>query len=353
MFNHNRLSLARKRRKLTRKGLAERAGISAITITRLEKGENQPDDSTVRRLADALDYPYAFFFGDDPELIDIDAVSFRSMKKMTAKTRDAAITAGALGMELNAWVEERFSLPVAQLLDLSYETDTEAAAQLLRRHWDLGEKPIGSMIKLLETRGVRVFSLSESTATVDAFSFWMNEKAFIFLNNFRTAERSIFDAAHELGHLVLHKHGGARSTRLAEREANSFASAFLMSRNDVRSRMPSLITTRVVLKAKSRWRVSALAMAYRLHALQLLTDWQYKSICIQLGKRGFRLGEPGGIEREESAIWRKVFSQLWRERTTKAEVANSLNFPLDELEGLVGPNLRPNKSKIKPSLRAI
>ena len=209
------------------------------------------------------------------------------------------------------------------------------------------------MIRLLEAHGVRVFALSENTATVDAFSFWKDDKPFVFLNNFKTPERSIFDAAHELGHLVLHKHGGPTPSRSAEREANSFASAFLMPKNDIRPRMPNHISTEVVLKAKLRWRVSAMAMAYRLHALQLLTDWQYKAICVELGKRGFRSGEPGGIERDGSVIWKKIFSQLWIERTTKAEVADALNIPVDELEGLIGLNPHPNERDMKFSLYAV
>ena len=345
MFNGRRLVLARKRRRLTAKRLAECAKVTAVTITRLEKGENQPDNSTVTQLSDALNYPVGFFFRDDPESINIDAVSFRSMSKMTARERDAAITAGVLGIELNEWVEERFGLPAVQLIDLSYETDTEAAARSLRQHWALGERPIRSIVRLLEAHGIRVFVLSEDTATVDAFSFWNNDKPFVFLNSFKTAERSIYDAAHELGHLVLHKHAGPTPSRPAEREADSFASAFLMPRNDIRSRIPSQISTHVLLTLKFRWRVSAMALAYRLHALALLTDWQYKSICIELGKRGFRSGEPGGIEREESAIWRKVFTQLWIEKTTKAEIADELSIPLDELEGIVGLNHPPSRIK--------
>ena len=56
MFNNRRLSLARKRRRLTAKGLAENTGLSAMTITRLEKGENQPDEDTVDRLSRSLGY---------------------------------------------------------------------------------------------------------------------------------------------------------------------------------------------------------------------------------------------------------------------------------------------------------
>ena len=36
---------------------------------------------------------------------------------------------------------------------------------------------------------------------MNAFSFWRDGKAYIFLNNFKTAESSIFDTAHELGRL--------------------------------------------------------------------------------------------------------------------------------------------------------
>jgi hypothetical protein len=78
-----------------------------------------------------------------------------------------------------------------------------------------------------------------------------------------------------------------------------------------------------------------MAMAYRLNSLGLLSDWQYKSICIELGRRGYRSAEPDGIERETSVVWRKVLSHLWSEKTTKNDIAANLNLPLDELEGLI------------------
>jgi Zn-dependent peptidase ImmA (M78 family)/transcriptional regulator with XRE-family HTH domain len=340
-----RLSLARKRRRLTAKALAEQAGLAADTISRLENGLNTPDDITVAKLARVLNYPIKFFLDHDPEDIDTGAVSFRSFSKMSAKERDAAISAGALGLQLGAWVEARFNLPPPKLLDLSYETNPRAAAAALRQYWGLGERPIGNMLALLETHGVRLFSLAENTAAVNAFSFWRDNKPFVFLNNFKTAESSIFDAAHELGHLVMHKHGDPKETRSAEREADRFASAFLMPEKDIKARVPRRITVDIVLKAKMRWRVSAMAMAYRLNDLGLLSEWQYKSICIELGKRGYRSAEPVGIERETSIVWRKVLSQLWSERTTKNDIADSLHLPLDELEGLIwnlaGPEQRP------------
>ncbi|TIR25959.1 MAG: ImmA/IrrE family metallo-endopeptidase [Mesorhizobium sp.] len=356
-FNPKRLILARKRRRMTGKGLAEAAGLSPITVSRVENGENEPDEATVDRFAKALAYPATFFYLDDPDELDTTAVSFRSLSKMSSKERDAAINAGRLGLQLSDWLEGQFSLPDANLVDLSYETDPEAAARTLRAYWSLGEKPIGNMLGLLEVQGVRVFSLSEATSSVDAFSFWRDERPFVFLNNYKTAEHSIFDAAHELCHLVMHRHAGSQLSRTAEREANQFASAFLMPENDVRSRMPRFITVDLIIRAKARWRVSAMAMAYRLHSLNLLSEWQYKSACIELGRRGYRSGEPNGIERETSAVWRKILAHLWSEKVTKHEIAGLLHLPPDELEGLIwglaGPVVRPDRDDSRAGLRLI
>ena len=300
-------------------------------------------------LALALRYPADFFYSDDPDELDTTAVSFRSLSKMSAKERDAAIAAGCLGLELSDWLDEQFSLPDANLLDLSYETDPGAAARALRAFWGLGEKPIGNVLGLLEVQGVRVFSLSEATRTVDAFSFWRDERPFVFLNNYKTAEHSIYDSVHELCHLVMHRHAGIQVSRAAEREANQFASAFLMPENDVRSRMPRFITVDTIIKAKARWRVSAMAMVYRLYSLNMLSEWQYKSACIELGRRGYRTAEPRGIERETSAVWRKVLMHLWSERTTKHDIATMLHLPSDEMEGLIwglaGPVVRPERGE--------
>jgi Zn-dependent peptidase ImmA (M78 family)/DNA-binding XRE family transcriptional regulator len=341
MFNTKRLSLARKRRGLTGKGLADLAGLNPTTVSRIEN----PDDSTVERLAKALSYPKEFFFGDDPEEVDTGAVSFRSLTKMSAKERDAAVAAGAIGLQLGDWLEREFSLPDPNMADLGYETDMEAGARSLRQYWGIGEKPIGNMLGLLEVHGVRVFSMSEETASVDAFSFWRDNKPYMFLNTFKSAEHSIFDAAHELCHLTVHKHVAPQRSPNAEREANAFASAFLMPAADVRACMTRFITVDEIIRAKKRWRVSAMAMAYRLHTLGLLSDWRYKSACIELGRRGYRTKEKDGIERETSAIWKKVLTQLWSERMTKNDIAKKLNLPADEIEsliwGLTGPPGKP------------
>src|SRR4030095_1201305 len=127
--------------------------------------------------------------------------SFRSLTSMTATHRDAALAAGSIGFEISDWVTARFELPPASLLDL-HLYDPETAAQTLRQEWGLGERPISNMIHLLESKGVRVFSLAENTREVNAYSVWRRDHPYVFLNTFKSAECSRFDSAHELAHLV-------------------------------------------------------------------------------------------------------------------------------------------------------
>ncbi|HEY4140477.1 MAG TPA: XRE family transcriptional regulator [Pseudolabrys sp.] len=355
MFNPKRLSLARKRRRLSSKGFAELIGMSPVTVTRLEKANNEPDPETVDLIAKKLRFPRDFFFGGDVDDLAKDAASFRSLTSMTAKERDAALASGSLAYLLSDYISAKFNLPEPNLIDLSHERDPAVAARTIRQEWALGEQPISNMIKLLESKGVRVFSLAENTKNVDAFSCWRNDVPYIFLNTYKSAERSRLDASHELGHLILHKHGGPRQGRDAETEANYFGSSFLMPKADVVSRIPFVGRLDDIVAAKKRWGVSVAALAYRLHKLEILSDWQYRTLCIQMNQRGYRTQEPNGLPREESVVWKKVFTDLWTDKISKAQIAAELHLPADELENLVfglTGDIRPPTIG-KPSLKLV
>ena len=332
MFTAMRLSLAIKRRGLTKKGLAEAIGVTPHTILRYESGEMIPSDDVINKIARVLDFDVQFFFADEVDEVREETASFRSMTSMTARQRDAALAAGSLAFVFNDWVETLFELPAPQL-ETFPEENPEIAARSLRQKWGLGEQPIKNVIHLMEAKGVRVFALAENTQTVDAFSLWRGEKPYVFLNTMKTAERSRFDAAHELGHLVLHQHGGPQG-RVAEDQADRFASSFLMPSADVKAVAPRVYKLNQVIQLKSRWGVSALAMTYRLHKLGSITDWQYRSFCMRLSELG-RDHEPNGMAREQSAVWQKVLTALWSERKTKAHIAAELFIPPYEVENLL------------------
>ncbi|MCO6414074.1 MAG: ImmA/IrrE family metallo-endopeptidase [Thiogranum sp.] len=357
MFNPGRLSIARKRRQLTKKMLAERAGISQVTLTRIETGQTQyPEEETVAALADALSYPLNFFYLEDCEELPPEAVSFRSLSSLTARQRDAALSAGVIAHLLDDWVTERFNLPQPDLLDLRDE-DPGSAAIALRRHWGIGSKPIPHLLKLLEAKGVRVFALAESNKNVDAFSCWRNGVPYVFLNTFKSAERSRFDTAHEIGHLVLHLHGGT-SGREVEREADQFASAFLIPRDDFVANVPMVHSLEQLMAHKGRWGVSVAALARTAFEAGVLSDWHYRELCKQISYRGYRTQEPLPMKREESVLWKKVFEELWKERLTKDHIAVQLGIPTDEIASLIGGLLGANdeastRPKERFKLRAV
>lgn len=348
MFNSDRLKTARERRMLTAKGVAEDIGISAVTFSKYENGHS-PDEETVKKIAETLSYPLDFFYKESPERLNTDAVSFRSLARMNAKERRAAEAAGSLGIELYEWIDTRFNLPSADIVDLSKERRRPfVAARLLRQHWGLGDRPIKNVLKLIESKGVRVLSLSEATKNVDAYSFWRGDHPYIFLNQEKTAERSIFDTAHELGHLVLHHHADSKTDKEAETQADKFASAFLMPESDVMD-YAHLLSASQIVAAKKRWKVSAMAFAYRLNSLGYISEWNYRSLIIELGKRGFRSGEPNGVEREVSTVLGKVLAALWSKGLTKGDIAKDLGIPLEEIEALLF-RLSPNKAAITSEL---
>jgi Zn-dependent peptidase ImmA (M78 family)/DNA-binding XRE family transcriptional regulator len=332
-FNNKRLGIARKRRLLNKKGLASAIGVSEYSVLRYEAGKTAPSDETVALIAAKLCFPVEFFVGEDLDEPLGDTASFRSQTSMTAATREAALAAGSIGFLISDWVEARFDLPPVAVPDLSFYSP-EQASRALREEWGLGEKPISNMIHLLESKGGRVFSLAENSLKVNAFSLWRREKPYIFLNTMKTAESSRLDAAHELGHLVLHQ-DGKTTGRMAEDEANRFASSFLMPKDDVLAELPNVHSLDQMIRKKDRWRVSVAALNYRLHKLNITSEWQNRNFCIQIARSGYRTSEPNPLPRETSVVWQKVLRTLWTERITGADIAKALFLPEAEVGALV------------------
>ncbi|MFD7404063.1 helix-turn-helix domain-containing protein [Streptomyces sp. NPDC059866] len=361
MLTSSRLILARKRRRMTLSRLAQESGVSVRSLTAFENGHKEPSSETLDLLASALDLPISFFSAPEVEEIEVDALSFRALSKMSALDRDAARSAGRLAIEINQWLEDRFSLPEPDVPTLPH-LSPEDAAERVRALWGLGEAPIPNMIHLLESHGVRVFSLAADCVAVDAFSLrWKEKTPFVFLNLEKSGERGRFDAAHELGHLVLHAAHRIPHGQEAEQEAQQFASAFLMPRAGIYAQMLHGADAKRILSAKRKWKVAAVALAYRLKDLDLVTDWGYRTAVKLLSQMGYRRGEPDGIVRETSQLLSKVFSALRAGGFSSSKMAEDLDITVDELNkhvfGLVPlvieGDSEPGKGHSRPNLRLV
>lgn len=337
-FNPFRLTLARKRRGFTMSALSKEAGVPSRSISELEKGKLSSLERYLDLLMEALSFPEEFFFAEDNvSFIPEDSVCFRSLARMTNLDRDVAISKGHIAILLNTWIEEHFNLPETQL-PIYQNVFPSVAAKALRTEWKLAELPIPNLVHLLESKGVRIFSLNIESRFVDAFSFWMNDTPFIFLNTNKPAERTRFNLAHELGHLVLHGSEILLSkgeSKEIEREANAFASCFLLPEKTLKSLSYSGMCVNDLIRFKKKWKVSVWALAYRLRELNLIPEWHYTSLCIEMSQRGYKKNEPEPTNHESSELLRKVFSILRKEGTTKAQIASELHLPVREINELL------------------
>ncbi|MET9268740.1 ImmA/IrrE family metallo-endopeptidase [Kribbella sp. NPDC003557] len=337
-FTPERLISARKRAGISQARLASHIGISPRSIANYEGGEHAPSEEVLQRLADALDVPVSFFGAAPPDIIEPDAASFRALSKMSALKRDAALASGGLATELNDWLEARLRLPrVAVPRYARGARDPESCAQRLRLEWEMGYARVPNMVHLLEAHGARVYSLPEDLTDTDAFSFWWRDVPFILLNTRKSAERGRFDAAHELGHLVMHADYDLPRGREREFEANRFAAAFLMPEDDVLAAGLRHANAEQVIAAKSRWDVAATALAHRLHELGITSDWTYHSTFRRLSQLGYRSGEPDreGRPRETSQALEKAFALLRERGIRPVDVARELHVRPETLHQLL------------------
>lgn len=359
MFNPTRLKLARKRRGLSKKQLTEITHLSIQTLSDWENGKAIPKSDNLEELAKVLNFPLGFFSGQTIDELPLEKVSFRALTKMKSSTRDAVTASGELAVYLNSWLESKFSLPMHDIKHINGETPKEAAIRL-KKEWDINTSVIANTIHLLEKHGVRVYSLVEDSRDVDAFSVWHNNIPFVFLNTLKSAERSRFDAMHELGHLVLHPLGIPRDKK-SEFEANSFAAEMLMPENSFVNVDIKFPTIPNLIKLKKNWKVSLKAIIYRLNELGLITEWSNRSLLIELNKKGYDKSEPESIERETSYLLAKIFKILSEDNITINSIAEELCLSPIEIHKLVfnlfkpisGGKISSDKEKSSAHLRLV
>jgi len=330
-FNPARLLLARERRGLFRKEFAARCEVTPQTVSNWESGTTTPESDSIARIASELGFQEVFFFLQGFDRLPEGAANFRARTKITARQKHAALAAGDLARELAGWIEARFELPPVRLPDLQGQSP-ELAARIIRTEWLLGQHPIPNIIHLLESRGVLVFSLAQDCHELDAFSFWSDVRPIVLLNTMKSPERSKIDAAHELFHLVAHKE---ETGKQEEQDADEFAGELLMPREDVKNQIPRVLSLHQLVQAKQRWGVSLSSLVYRLHKIGRITEWQYRTLFVELSKRGYRTAEPNSSPREVSTLLTKVFESLRATGVTPRRVAADLGWSVEHLNELL------------------
>lgn len=291
--NLRRLRLARG---LSQDKLASAAGISRMAYINIERCQSEPRSDTVRALAKALQVRVPELLVEAPTL---KRVRFRSLKRL--KRREQVLV--EVGQKLRDFVELETQLNEIDSRDFDAlravaskvrQQGMSAVAMAMRSYFGLTEdEPVHDICGLLEHQGVKVLSVNMAT---DAFlGLSVSEEdggPAVVINTWERlpVEHWIFSAAHELAHLLLHLQAYKVDEEMEdsdeERDADAFASHFLMPDAVFRREWQDTVGLPLfdrVLKVKRVFRVSWRTVLYRL--TQELTDPnQRKRLWIQFSK---------------------------------------------------------------------
>jgi Zn-dependent peptidase ImmA (M78 family)/transcriptional regulator with XRE-family HTH domain len=298
-----RLKEAREAKGFTMTELADLIRVTPQAISQYESDDKQPEWSTLMRISDKLEQSINYFTTGRPPGGEPTATAFfRSFKSRTKLTNKMLRRWSVWAAQVINYIGDLVNLPPVVVLEAkshSYkDEDIERLATECRRLWGLADGPIANMVALLESKGFIVIRSEFGINDIDAFSCWQDGRPFIFLaSDKKCAVRSRFDAAHELGHMVLHRHltqeevEDSEILNRIEHEANRFAAAFLLPAKTFVSEIFSSSLKQFV-ELKQRWKVAIGAMIYRCNDLGVFEDSHYINLRKQMSFRKWVRKEP-------------------------------------------------------------
>lgn len=300
----SRLEQALTFRSLTKGKLAGLIGVAPSTVTKWCKGDQFPEAETFERLASILEVEAEWL--TRPPLPSVSAPLFRSNASALKAARSKLNARADLTQEICALFADHVDYPPLNLPKRNFKAveeitkaDIEEAAEECRQLWQLGRSPIQDLALAAESAGIIIAREETGIATIEGLSCWSPTLGLPIVHlsaDKANGFRSRFDLAHEIGHLILHKHipdsEDPEEYKLKEKQAHYFAGAFLLPAetfaNDVR--MPPSLDSLLIIK--QRWGVSVGAMIMRLYALHIINDQEKDNLFKRRSARWGAKAEP-------------------------------------------------------------
>lgn len=352
LFNGKQLTFARKARGLTMKALAEQANISRQMISSYESGKTIPTGKNILKLAQVLDFPSSFFSREVEELTS-DGMFFRSQSAATKRARDMQKMDLTFSNSIYNLLKKYVEFPVVNLPQLYVDDYKELTSEIikdkateLREIWGIdNNSPIPNLIRIMEANGFIVTKSNMENPKIDAVSKWVLDRPFvIFTDNGESAVRRRFNAAHEIGHIILHSEIesiydlNATELKKIEKQANEFASYFLLPDDAF---LDSLVTINLegFIQLKKYWLVSIGAMVMKTYNLGILNDNQYTYIQKKMSKNRWKKVEPldNELNVEQPSVFLEVYKMLVESGLfNNISLNTKIGLPQDYLRNMIG-----------------
>lgn len=353
-FNGIRLREAREVRGLTITGLAEIVEVSPQAVSQYEHARTSPAPEVLSRMANRLNVPVTFFLLPSREP-DHGEIFYRSMSSATLGARSRAAHRIEWLNDMVQYVSQFVSLPEPNFPDFGFpknvqqlsDQDIEDAAARTREFWGLREGPISNMVRLLENHGAVVGRDRFDAQSLDSLSKRAGEirRPLVLIGVDKgTPARWRFDAAHELGHIILHSHLDSSSQTtseihsLKENQAHRFAGAFLLPLGSFADDLYAA-SLEAFKSLKTTWKVSISMMIMRAFQTDLIKEESYKRLQIALSRKKWRSSEPfdDTMEIEQPRLLRRAFELILGDGVrTPDDVVTDLQIPAYDVESLSG-----------------
>lgn len=350
-----RLREAREARYLSAIALADLIGVSRQAISLYENGIQTPRPDVMEAIIKVLKLPDQFFRQPIMESDSDEAIFFRSMSAATKNARNRAKRRYSWMRNIVSYLREFVQFPRVNLPALIVPDDPgrisddeiEDYAVKARRFWNIGDGPIDNLVWLLENNGVIIARDELGADTLDSLSEFrkQDDTPYIVLGSDKAvAVRSRFDAAHELGHLILHRNvkktvlAKTPEFRLMESQAHRFGAAFLIPEGSFANDFYS-VNLDVLARLKAKWKISIAMMIKRAADLDFASSEQQERLWVNYSRRRWRGREPldDELQIEQPKFLPRAFEVLINEKIqTREQILSRLPYDANDIENLVG-----------------
>lgn len=329
--------------------LAVRLNVTTTTLSRWRNKAQVPSAAAMELLAKELRVTAEWL--TRPMRAAISKPNFRGSVAQLKQDRSLLQTRAEWLEEVAANFEEHVEYPVVELPCLQARSLSEittemieAAADACRNEWRMGNAPAGDILLLLENSGVIVAREETGIARIEGLSMWSDAgRPYVLLCADKgNAYRSRFDAAHELGHLILHRYietpTDPRAYKLMETQAHLFAGAFLLPARGFVAEVGLPVSLYGLLQLKQRWGVSVGAMILRLRALGVVDEDSYMRLIKYRSAKWGQKREPNDDDREpeQPRLLRRTLELLANEGVIHAEALPAyMGLSAHDLESLL------------------
>lgn len=353
--------------------LAELIGVNRNTVANYESGKTEPSSSDLVKIANALGCRILDLLSEDmaiqaPRFVFRAHKSLRkspvkvcARKYLRAYAEIEEITGAKLTTRLREFAFDPEETPADQWVEMAADATRDTCG--IR---DCGPENI---VYVLENLGVRTVFFDSERKGLDGLSVRQGDICLMMLRNrVQGIERTIFSAAHELGHLTLHPDlftdnpDEAANGHDYEKEANLFAGCFLVPTADLirvwkEERLHRLQLVYAIILLKKVFRVSFWCLFERLRQIGL-TQTEHPYLVKQV-KRVLQIPDrakmenleprplPTGMLMRSTRFSRLVRSAFIQEKIGVSKVAEMFQVTVNEAKEITVQWMAPNSEMVE------